>query len=194
MKSIYLAGPDVFYPDAARLADEHKTLCRQYGFEPLHPIDQPTLTSKHIFETNIELLRRADAMVVNLNPFRGAEVDSGTAFEVGFAVALGIPVVAYIVSSECLKDRVGRLFGPLTEQGGVWRDRDGNLVENFERPVNLMLAESSLIVVGGLEDALQALRSAKNIPEQLASLRRLRGRLPADYRAARDDRHDIDKI
>lgn len=73
-------------------------------------------------------------------------------------------------SSECLKDRVGRLFGPLGQQGSAWRDRDGNLVENLKHPVNLMLAESCLIVVGGLEVALQALRSAKNIPEQLPSL------------------------
>lgn len=187
MKSVYLAGPDVFYLDADRLAEEHKALCRQYGFEPLHPIDQPTLKSRHIFTTNIELLSRADAVVANLNPFRGAEVDSGTAFEVGFAVALGIPVVRYIESSECLKDRVGRLFGPLGQQGSVWRDRDGNLVENFEHPVNLMLAEPCMIVVGGLEDALQALGSAKNFPEQLASLCQLMGRLPADNLAGRDE-------
>lgn len=165
MKSVYLAGPDVFFLDADRLAEEHKALCRRYGFEPLHPIDQPTLISKHIFDTNIELLRRADAVVANLHPFRGAEVDSGTAFEVGFAVARGIPVVGYIASSESLKDRVGRMFGPLAERGGVFRDRDGNLVENFEHPVNLMLAESCVIVVGGLEDAIQALRPAKYIPE-----------------------------
>lgn len=133
-------------------------------------------------------------VVANLNTFRGAEVDSGTAFEVGFAVARGIPVVGHIDSSECLKDRVGRLFGPLAEQGGVWRDRDGNLVENFEHQVNLMLADSCVIVVGGLENALQVLRSAKSIPEQLASLRRFRGRLPSDYRAGRDDGYDIDKI
>ena len=188
MNTVYLAGPDVFYLDADRLAEEHKALCRRYGFEPLHPIDQPTLESQHIFTTNIELLSRADAVVANLNPFRGAEVDSGTAFEVGFAFARGIPVVGYIESAVCLKDRVGRLFGPLGQHGGVWRDRDGNLVENFEHPVNLMLAESCVIVVGGLDDALQALRSAKNIPEQFASLRRLRGRLPADYRDGRDER------
>ena len=165
MKSVYLAGPDVFYPDADRLAEEHKALCHRYGFEPLHPIDQPTLKSRHIFTTNIELLSRADAVLANLNPFRGAEVDSGTAFEVGFAIARGIPVVGYIESSESLKDRVGRMFGPLAEREGVWRDRDGNLVENFEHQVNLMLAESCVIVVGGMEDALQALRSAKKPPE-----------------------------
>lgn len=194
MKSVYLAGPDVFFPEAEALAEEHKVLCRKYGFDPLHPIDQPTLTSKHIFDTNMGLLRRADAVVANLNPFRGAEVDSGTAFEVGFAVARAIPVVGYIASSEFLKDRVGRLFGPLAEQGGVWRDRDGNLVENFEHPVNLMLTESCLIVVGGLAESLNVLESVKDVPERLFSLRRLRGRLPADYCAGRDERYDIDKI
>jgi nucleoside 2-deoxyribosyltransferase len=120
MNSVYIAGPDVFYPDADHLAKEHKELCRRYGFEPMHPIDQPTLEANHIYRTNIEFLKCADAVVANLNPFRGAEVDSGTAFEVGFAIALGKPVVGYTASKECLRDRVGRLFGPLALQNGAW--------------------------------------------------------------------------
>jgi len=158
MKSVYLAGPDVFFPEAEQLAEEHKALCRQYGFEPLHPIDQPTLASKHIFDTNISLLRRADAVVANLNPFRGAEVDSGTAFEVGFAIARGIPVVGYLSSNESVVDRVARCLGPLVTTDGICRDVDGNLVENFGHPVNLMLAESCVLVTGSLEDALAILR------------------------------------
>ena len=157
MKSIYLAGPDVFYPGADQLAEEHKLLCRKHGFDPLHPIDQPTLKSRQIYETNIELLRRADAVVANLNPFRGAEVDSGTAFEVGFAVARGIPVVGYLASKETLVERVERLFGPLVTLQGVCRDAAGNLVENFGHQVNLMLAESCSVVVGSLDDALASL-------------------------------------
>ena len=34
MKRIYLAGPDVFHPDAAERAEAHKALCLQSGFEP----------------------------------------------------------------------------------------------------------------------------------------------------------------
>ncbi|WP_416367503.1 nucleoside 2-deoxyribosyltransferase [Variovorax paradoxus] len=34
-------------------------------------------------------------MIANLEPFRGAEPDFGTVFEVGGATALGLPVVAY---------------------------------------------------------------------------------------------------
>lgn len=163
MKTLYLAGPDVFFLDADRLALGHKSLCEEYGFIPLHPIDQPTLKSRHIYETNIDLLRRADAVVANLNPFRGAEVDSGTAFEVGFAVARGVPVVGYLASADFLKDRVGRLFGPLVVQDGVLRDSDGNLVENFNHSVNLMLAESCVIVVGGFEEALKKMVSVLSV-------------------------------
>lgn len=157
MKSVYLAGPDVFYPNSDALAVAHKALCREYGLEPLHPIDQPTLASGHIYQTNIELLKRANAVVANLNPFRGAEVDSGTAFEVGFAIASGKPVIGYIAQSELLKERVERMFGPLSMTDSIRRDKEGNLVENFGHQVNLMLAESCIIVHGGLEDALKKL-------------------------------------
>lgn len=157
MKSVYLAGPDVFYPAAEQLAEEHKALCRRHGFEPLHPIDQPNLSSKHIFDTNIELLKRADAVVANLNAFRGAEVDSGTAFELGFAIARGIPVVGYLSRNETVAERVERLYGPLVTVNDVLRDCDGNLVENFGHPVNLMLAESCSMVIGTLNEALTIL-------------------------------------
>lgn len=157
MKRIYLAGPDVFHPDAAERAEAHKALCWYHGFEPLHPIDQPTLTALHIYRTNIDMLRQADAVLANLNPFRGAEVDSGTAFEVGFAIALGKPVIGYLADAESLHDRIGRLFGPLTSRDGIPYDRHGDLVENFGCPLNLMLAESCQIVIGDFDAALKNL-------------------------------------
>ena len=157
MKSVYLAGPDVFLPEAGSHASEQKALCREHGFEPRHPLDQTELSSPGIFRTNVSLIRNADAVVANLNPFRGAEVDSGTAFEIGFAAALGKPVVGYVSQPENLMQRVERLHGELAFDAAAetWRDKDGNLVENFGHTVNLMLAEScTAIVVGGLEQAL----------------------------------------
>src|SRR5690625_189812 len=96
MKKVYLAGPDVFASDAAERAEQHKSLCRMHGFEPLHPVDQVEPTAQSIYQHNAELIRQADAVIANANPFRGAEPDSGTVFEIGYAVALGKPVVIYI--------------------------------------------------------------------------------------------------
>lgn len=148
----------MFYPDATERAERHKRLCQQYGFVPLHPIDQPSITAEVIYRTNIDMLRQADAVLANLNPFRGAEVDSGTAFEVGFAIASGKPVMGYVASPESLHDRVARLFGPLRLVNAIPRDANDALVEDFGHPVNLMLAESCQIVIGDLEQALKVLQ------------------------------------
>ncbi|MFB0934992.1 MAG: nucleoside 2-deoxyribosyltransferase [Propionivibrio sp.] len=157
MKSVYLAGPDVFLPEAGQHAQGQKALCRRHGFEPLHPFDQGTLSSPGIFRTNIGMIRDAQAVLANLNPFRGPEVDSGTAFEIGFAAALGKTVIGYVSRPDNVMQRVERLHGEIRydAQADLWRDRDGNLVEDFGHAVNLMLAEScASIVVGNLEDAL----------------------------------------
>jgi nucleoside 2-deoxyribosyltransferase len=78
-------------------------------------------------------------------------------------VARGVPVVGYLASADFLKDRGGRLFGPLGVQAGVWQDSDGNLVENFDHSVNLMLAESCVIVVGGFEEALKKMVTVQGV-------------------------------
>lgn len=160
MKKIYLAGPDVFFPDIAQRAEHHKQLCHDMGFDPLHPVDQPVLKAQDIYHGNIQMLRQADAVAANLNPFRGAEVDSGTAFEVGYAIALNKPVVAYMAKRTTVRAQVAATFGPLVynEEHEVWRDTNNHLVEDFSLPVNLMLAVPCTIVIGELADALQALQ------------------------------------
>ena len=156
MRKVYIAGPDVFFPDVLARSAAQKALCAEMGFEALHPVDQPTLAADHIYRHNIALISAADGVVANLDPFRGAEVDSGTAFEVGYATADGKPVVGYVAQAGSLLERVGGYCGPLRQDPahGTWHDRDGNLVENFGLPVNLMLGVSARIVIGGFADAL----------------------------------------
>lgn len=158
-KRVYIAGPDVFFPDIAARAAAQKALCADLGLEALHPVDQPSLTARHIYENNVALIRSADAVVANLDPFRGAEVDSGTAFEVGFAVALGKPVIGYTTMRQRQMERVAAIVGPLRQDAGgaTLRDRDGCLVENFDLPVNLMLGVPVPIVVSSFTDALREL-------------------------------------
>jgi nucleoside 2-deoxyribosyltransferase len=101
VKSIYLAGPDVFLPDYPMLIAKKAKLVRDRGFLPLFAgvIAYPELSDKRasglaISAINELLMRGADAIVANLTPFRGLAADSGTVFELGFMSALGKPVFA----------------------------------------------------------------------------------------------------
>lgn len=136
---VYLAGFDVFRPDAVEHGRYLKSLCEAHGLEGLYPFDNdippaatPAVTATLICDANIAMIRRCDAVLANLNPFRGFEPDSGTAFEVGMAVALGKPVWAYFESTGTLREVV-----PHNEQGF---DQWGFQVEDFGLPRNLMLA------------------------------------------------------
>lgn len=155
---LYIAGPDVFRPDAAQWAEDARALCRQAGHEALIPLDGVETTAAGIYHANIDQIRVADAVLANLNPFRGCEPDSGTCVEVGFALALGKPVLGYIALMETTLERVRRLQGTGSVQGDSRPvDRDGLHIENFGLPLNLMLAVPVRIVAGGLAEALAAL-------------------------------------
>ena len=154
---IYLAGPDVFRPDAESWANSARELCRQYGFEALTPLDHCETEPRKICEGNLELIRKAQMVVANLNPFRGAEPDSGTVFEVGYALALGKKVFGYVASEETCLERVRRLMG-VEDGNGCPKDTNGMTIEDFNLTHNLMLAVPVTIVVGNLEDCLKAIR------------------------------------
>ena len=155
---IYLAGPDVFRPDAAAWAESARQSCAACGHEALVPLDGVETTAAGIFSANIALIRAADAVVANLEPFRGCEPDSGTCVEVGFALALGKPVVGYLQTWENTVQRVERLWGGRRENGSARAvDRDNWHIEDFGRPLNLMLAVPLRLVQGDLRAALAVL-------------------------------------
>lgn len=155
---LYLAGPDVFRPDAAAWAEQSRACCAATGHQALIPLDGVETTAAGIYQANIALIRSADAVLANLDPFRGAEPDSGTCVEVGFALALGKPVIGYLSRDESTTARVVRLQGhALPLRDGRPLDADGLFVEDFGLPLNLMLAVPARIVVGGLDAALRAL-------------------------------------
>lgn len=160
MLKIYLAGPDVFRRDAAAWAEAARATCRRHGFEPLTPLDHPEYEATGIFQANLALIGEAQLVIANLNPFRGAEPDSGTCFEVGAALALGKQVYGYVARKDTVALRVERHQGsPLTRCGEDLLDENGFLVENFGLPLNLMLAVPLNIIEGGLEDCLKAIRA-----------------------------------
>jgi nucleoside 2-deoxyribosyltransferase len=169
---IYLAGPDVFRPDAESWANSARELCRQYGFEALTPLDHCETEPRKICEGNLELIRKAQIVVANLNHFRGAEPDSGTVFELGYGVALGKKVWGYVASGETLLERVSRLDGQDVVEGAPHpTDTQGLMIENFGLPLNLMLAMSAHIVTGDLAACIAAIRPRAQTSAQAAMAR-----------------------
>lgn len=160
IESIYFAGPDVFRPDLAAWRAKVIALCRMHGVTPLLPCDDVGSDPEEIRIGNLAHLASASAVIANLGPFRGAEVDTGTAFEVGYAFALKKPMVGFMADLRPLVERVGHLFGPIAKSdSGVFalRDRDGFGIEPFNLPTNLMIAASIPIVAGDEKDALATL-------------------------------------
>lgn len=136
---VYLAGFDVFRRDAITRGQQLKTLCAREGLEGLYPFDNEVSAdlpagemARMICTMNIAMIQGCDAVLANLNLFRGLEPDSGTAFEVGMAIALNKPVWVYFDPVDSLRQYV-----PHDAQG---YDPQGFLVEDFGLPRNLMLA------------------------------------------------------
>jgi nucleoside 2-deoxyribosyltransferase len=166
-KRVYLAGPDVFYPDARERGKTLVELCRQHGFEGLYPLDaqldehiQPL--SLAIYQANRALIDRADAVVANLRDWRGHEPDSGTVWEVAYALAQGKPVIGYLPSNETLRERCAAIAPNGT-------DANGCQVEDFGLPLNLMLAHSLTAVVWGAEEGHAGLVAALERVKALVS-------------------------
>jgi nucleoside 2-deoxyribosyltransferase len=151
---LYIAGPDVFRPDAPAWADGVRALCRGAGHEALIPLDGAETGAEGIYRNNLRLIEAADAVLANLNPFRGAEPDSGTCVEIGYALARGKAVIGYADSLLPLRQRI-TAGGP--DPDGRYRDAEGLLVEDFGLPLNLMLAVPVRLVQGGIAAALGAL-------------------------------------
>jgi nucleoside 2-deoxyribosyltransferase len=154
--SVYLAGPEVFFPDVAEVAERLKALCAAHGLTGLFPTDaeRPTeagvTLARAIYLGNVALIDRSDAVVADISPFRGAGMDPGTAWEIGYAIARGLPVFAYSHDRRPYADRVGPTgHGP---RGPV--DADGLLVEDFGLVENLMITESVAAIDSKAEAAI----------------------------------------
>ena len=145
---LYLAGPEVFLDDAREIGRRKVALCARHGFTGLFPLDGEIaldgadgVSAPAIFAANLDMMRSADAVLANLTPFRGISADPGTAFELGFAFALGKPVAAYSNHPGELKHRARAAIGPAPE-GPESLMADGLHVEDFGHFDNLMLAEA----------------------------------------------------
>ena len=145
---VYLAGPDVFLPEPHRRGEALRRVCAAHGLEGVFPLDplpgEPAgwaalPPARAIARRNEAQIRRCDAMIANLTPFRGPGADNGTAYEMGFARALGRPVFGWSTAAGDYLSRCRALPG-VALRDGTWRDAEGLEVEAFGLGDNLMIS------------------------------------------------------
>lgn len=168
---VYLAGPEVFLPDARAVLDRKIVLTRAAGLIPVTPgdLEIPKAPTKRQFGQNIsavdeQMMNSAQAIIANLTPFRGLHADTGTVFELGYMCGQGKAAFAYSNVTSNHYQRVLAFYGGRVETAadGRLRGPDGISVEDFEMNENLML-DGGIAARGGswvTHDAPEATRYA----------------------------------
>jgi nucleoside 2-deoxyribosyltransferase len=137
---VYLAGPDVFLPDAVEFGRRKVDLCARYGLTGLYPLDNKidlaaADASLQIFRGNEAMMNEADAVIANLTPFRGPGADAGTVYELGYMAGRGKLCLGYSNDPGLYAERVAEL----KTRDGRLTDAQGLTVENFDLADNLMM-------------------------------------------------------
>ncbi len=124
----YLAGPDVFFPNAMEIGQAKKDICARFGIEGVYPLDADfsgllTLADQSewgykSFDLMVGLMDSCEVAIANMTPFRGSSMDVGTAVEIGYMHGRGKPVFGYTNVAAHFEKRV-QPDGFLVEQFGL---------------------------------------------------------------------------
>ncbi|MFM2281745.1 MAG: hypothetical protein RLZZ444_3976 [Pseudomonadota bacterium] len=145
---LYIAGPEVFLPNAREMLKRKAELARQYGFEPLCPgdLEIPKTDSLRqmglaISEIDEHMMNQSQAVIANLTPFRGIAADPGTVFELGYMCGQGKLVAVYTNVAANHYERVLAYYNGevAIDDHGHKRGPDGLSLEDFGMIENLML-------------------------------------------------------
>ena len=143
MTKVYLAGPDVFLPDAVEIGRRKVDICARHRLIGLYPLDNvidlsASDASLSIFGGNEAMMTDACAILANLTPFRGPSADAGTVYELGYMAGRGKLCLGYCNDPTLYADRV-RKITTVKQQDGRLVDADGLTVEDFGLSDNLMM-------------------------------------------------------
>ena len=141
--NIYLAGPDVFLPDAVEIGRRKVEICARHGLTGRYPLDNPVDLSAadaslQIYKGLEAMMDECSAIIANLTPFRGPGADTGTVYELGYMAARGKYCFAYSNDPAVYADRVRR-FTQVASRDGRLVDAEGLTVEDFGHNDNLMM-------------------------------------------------------
>lgn len=161
---VYLAGPSVFRLDAKSFGEYLRGLCRQAGLKGCYPLDNDIEgktgldLANAIFQGNVDLIDTTVAVVAEISPFRGPNMDPGTAWEIGYAYAKKLPIFLWTTDNRTILERT-KTARSITSSGQRHYDEQGLVVEDFELIENLMIAAPVVQVYQSAQDAISACAS-----------------------------------
>ena len=148
--SAYLAGPDVFLPNAREHAARKVAICARFGILGRPPLNEDMTSQRAmpeqeawqtIFAMDLAMMRTSDIVIANLTPFRGPSADAGTLIEVGWFLGQGKPTFGYSNVATSFAERNRRYLARCPDPIA------GLSVEGFGLPDNLMIPGA--VVTGG---------------------------------------------
>ncbi|WP_323991018.1 MULTISPECIES: nucleoside 2-deoxyribosyltransferase [Nguyenibacter] len=158
---VYLAGDLVFRPGAIAIFDRLRALCRAVGLEGLAPFDgqagietlPPGLeTTLKIVAADRALMDRCAGGIFCVDPFRrAADMDPGTAVEIGYMMAQGKKLAGYTVDGRLYPEKVASYR--LTAWGDALRQRvthDAPVESGAIEDADGILAHSDGMVQNGM--------------------------------------------
>ncbi len=184
----YLAGPDVFLPNAVAIGRAKKKALERVGIIGHFPFDNeipasaasdPSKAARLIAKANERMMMACcrqgyiGIILANMMPFYGPSMDVGTAFEVGFMSALAatnpnVVIIGYTDDPRPFEERVIEMvYGGrknVYKRNGKLYGPDGKLIETFGCADNLMIAhaveKTKGTIVLSFDEAIVAARKA----------------------------------
>ncbi|MDR0387379.1 MAG: nucleoside 2-deoxyribosyltransferase [Treponema sp.] len=155
-RKIFLSTPVRSGDDGPAYYERLKACCAENGLEGLSPLDgtgdfmdesgDPLERACRCFALWQEQIRSCDIFLGDLDNFQGWEPNNDVAFEAGAAWKYGKVCYACMDDIRPMRDK-------LPNKNGL--DPAGNVVENFDYPVNLMFSCSMPVLRGNAEDAIK---------------------------------------
>ncbi|MBQ6493330.1 MAG: nucleoside 2-deoxyribosyltransferase [Erysipelotrichaceae bacterium] len=153
----YLADFEMFLPTCDETVAYWKKTCEKYGIIGLFPGEgDPVLPGddfwRRVFEHDVNWMKYCDMCLAQLDDWRGHEPDSGTLFELGYYVGLGLPAYGFYSGPKTLLERkIER-----KEEDGVIYDLNGYMIEDKGSAFDNIL--TSVKIADSFEEACRMAR------------------------------------
>lgn len=160
-ESIYIAGPECFYTNGYPHWHALRARAEMLGFQVTMPNDTALdLTHEDlrknadaIFQSCCDSMNATTAIIVDLEFYRGPDVDGGSIYEMGMAYARGCRCYGY---TRDLRDMRFKYQGVTLREQAAY-DRKGRVLPYGDLPFSPNVIGCCKIVEGDFDDALRLL-------------------------------------